>query len=461
MLSTPGVGSGLDISGIISQLMAVERRPLVQLGTDQVELNAQLSAFGKLKSTLSTFKSAMSDLAEVDKFRYAKADSSAAEVLTGTASASAAKGRYTIDVVRVAENHRLAAATVFEDNDATVIGAPGDSMRITVGDRSFVVDYGDRTLTQIRDAINQAADNSGVTASILKDDAGYRLTLSANAVGSDGHVDIAYVGDDPQNPPDPFALQTLNQDRDGSGNFTRDDLDAVLLLENTFTATRSSNTVSDVIDGVTLNLLKTGTATLDVARDDARIRGSVNQFIGVYNELAGTLAELSGGALAEERSALRSLEAQFRAVLNTKAGDSESFAYLFELGVSTQRDGSLTLDSAVFNGALARDPAGVADMFSNASSGLATRMRDLANGLIGPAGMLDSRETSLNARIRDLDSARSNLQARLVRKEEALVKQFSALDALLANLTTTSNFLSTQLDQIAQINQSSKRSSGR
>lgn len=457
MLSTPGVGSGLDISGIISQLMAVERRPLVKLGTTQVELNAQLSAFGKLKSTLSVFKSAMGDLATVDKFKYVKASSSDADVLSATADATAAKGNYAVEVVRIAESHRLATQTVFQDTDTSLVGVAGESMVIAVGTRSFTVDYGDKTLAQIRDAINASSDNSGVTASILHDDTGYRLTLAANDVGSTNHLAITYAGADPGNPPDLFALQTLNQDRDGSGTFTSADLDAVLRLENAFTVTRSTNTVTDVVTGVTLNLGKPGTVSLTVARDDARIRGSVTQFIGAYNEVMSTLEELSGNGLAEERSALRSLETQFRGILNSKAGTAEKFSFLFELGVSTERDGTLSLDASVFDSALASDPVGVADMFSNASTGLATRMNNLATDLIGAGGMLESRETTLNARIRDIGTARINMQARLDRKEAALVDQFSALDALLAGLTTTSNFLETQLDQLAQLNKSSNR----
>jgi len=456
MLSTPGVGSGLDISGIISQLMAVERRPLVKLGTTQVELNTQLSAFGKLKSTLSVFKSAMGDLAAADKFKYAKATSSDADVLAASADATAAKGSYAIEVVRIAENHRLAAQTVFQDTDTSLVGEAGESMTVAVGTRSFTVDYGDKTLAQIRDAINAASNNTGVTASILQDDTGFRLTLAANEVGAANHLGITYAGADPVNPPDPFTLQALNQDRDGSGTFTGGDLDAVLRLENAFTVTRSSNTITDVVTGVTLNLGKPGAVSLTVARDDARIRGSVNQFISAYNDVMKTLTELRGSTLAEERGALRSLETQFRSILNSKAGTSDNFSFLFELGISTQRDGTLSLDASVFDSALANDPTGVADMFSGASSGLATRMNNLAADLIGAGGMLESRETTLNGRIRDIKTERATLEARLDRKEAALVDQFSALDALIAGLTTTSNFLTTQLDQIAQLNRSSK-----
>ena len=163
MLSTPGVGSGLDISGIISQLMAVERRPLVKLGTTQVELNTQLSAFGKLKSVIATFRGAMNELGSTDKFAYMSANASDTNLLRARAEPGAAPGNYQVEVERVAEHHRLAADSVFDDTDTTVVGNPGERLTIGVGSRSFSIAHGGPTLGQIRDAINQAPDNAGVT----------------------------------------------------------------------------------------------------------------------------------------------------------------------------------------------------------------------------------------------------------------------------------------------------------
>ena len=446
MLSSPGIGSGLDIAGIISQLMAIESQPLVELGVDQIGLKAKLSGFGNLKSTISQFDTAMSELADAEKFKVFKAVSSDLDVLSASADSTAAKGNYAIEVVRIAENHRLAGATIFADNDTTTIGAPGDSMTISVGGTAFVVDIGDKTLAEARDAINAASDNSGVTASILKDDDGYHLTLAADDTGQDSFITAAYSG------VDPFSLQNLNLDRDASGTFTSADLDAVVVLENTFTITSISNTVSDAIEGVSLNLEAAGTITLDVSRDNQKIQNSVQQFISSYNDIVSTLGELRGSVLSEERSSLLNLEAQFRNVLNAEAGESTQFTFLFELGVSTSLDGTLSLNTSIFDTALSNDPQGVADMFANATTGLAVRFSELASSLISAGGLLDNREQSLNSQIRDVEAARTNLEFRLVQKEQALVAQFAALDVLLANLSATSSFLTTQLDQIAAIN---------
>ena len=286
-ISTPGVGSGLDIRGIISQLMTIERQPLVALGTEQIGLEAQFSAVGKLKSDVSLLRSAMTDLSDPAKFKFAKAVSTDDKVLTASADSTAAKGTFQIDVNRIAENHRQAATNFFLNTDVVKIGAPEATMKIKVGSDEFIVEVGDKTLGQIRDAINNATDNQGVTASILHDNSGYRLTLSANETGSDNALTVGYATKLLPNVPGPdlFALTTLNGDRDGSGGFTEADLDAELIMEGAFTVTRTRNAISDIIDGVTLNLVDDGEVTLKISRDDAKIAGSVNQFIGVYNQV--------------------------------------------------------------------------------------------------------------------------------------------------------------------------------
>lgn len=453
MLSTPGIGSGLDINGIITQLMAIERQPLARLAEEQVEATAQISAFGSLKSSVSLFKSAMDDLKDVAKFTYAKATSSDIEVLTASADSTAAKGRYAIEVVRLAENHRMAAGTTLADTDTTTVGTSGDTMTIrgTDGD-AFTVAIGGKTLAEVRDAINDASDNLGVTASILRDDTGYRLTLSADATGAENAIQAVEYS---AAPADPFALYTLNADRDGSGGFTTADLDAVLTLEGAFTVTRSGNAVSDVIDGVTLNLVDTGTIDLEVKRDDAKIAGSVQQMIGVYNEVMKVLGKVRSDILKPERAALNSIEGQFRAIFNSRAGTSSEFAFLAEIGVTTGTDGTLSLNTSVFNNALARDPAGMASLFTDAGNGIASRFAALADTLIGVGGTFDSREQSLRSRTRSLGIERSNLEFRLTQKEAALVKQYSALDSLVASLNTTSSYLTTQLAQIAAVSRSS------
>jgi len=149
-LSTQGVGSGLDIAGIVNKIMTIERQPWVKMGTAQVEMQAQLSAYGQLKSVVSQFQSAVSDLTDPAKFKAAKATSSDSKVMTASASAEASAGSYSIEVKRLAETHRLVAATTFANTNAAKVGATGDTMAITVGSKSFTVEIGNKTLDEIQ-----------------------------------------------------------------------------------------------------------------------------------------------------------------------------------------------------------------------------------------------------------------------------------------------------------------------
>ena len=238
-LQAPGIGSGLDINGIVTQLMELERRPIELLDEKESTIDAKVSAFGQLKSKLAEFQTAMKNLGSEDKFKIYAATSTDEDVLAITASSQAAKGRYSIDVNRIAENHKLASGA-FADFDSTTISA-GSPMSIKVGEASFDIDVNGKTLGGIRDEINNSTENNSVTASIIKEDGGYRLLLTADKTGSENFIEVTN---------DPLTLATLNQDRDESGDFNKDDLDAVMTFENTFTVTRSSNKVSDLISGL-------------------------------------------------------------------------------------------------------------------------------------------------------------------------------------------------------------------
>lgn len=449
-LSTQGVGSGLDIAGIVSKIMTIERQPWVKMGTAQVEMQAQLSAYGQLKSVVSQFQTTVSDLSDPTKFKATKATSSDAKILTATGSADASAGSYSIEVKRLAETHRLIAGTTFADTGTTKIGAAGDTMAITVGTKSFMIEIGNKTLDEIRTAINSSSANTGVTASTIKDASGYHLSLSAKSTGSANLLDVKFhtLADPVTDQPDPFALATINTDRNGSGGFTSADLDAELKLENTFSVTSSSNSVTDVISGLTLDLVTAGTVNVNVSRDDGKIQSNVQTLVSAYNAIFKLTNDLKSKTLSSERGSLLNIESQFRDALHAKSGTSSAFKFLAEIGITNGANGTgLALNTTIFQEALNKDPAGVASMFTDATNGAAVRFKALAKSMLDAGGIFPARETSMKARIDANSTARANLEFRLNRKEAALNKQFNALDALVAGLNSTSNYLTTQLKQ--------------
>ncbi len=449
-LSTQGIGSGLDIAGIVSRIMTLERVPWVKMGTAGLELQAQLSAYGQIKSVVSTLQSTMSDLNDAAKFKASKAGSSDSKVLTASADGTASRGAYAIEVKRLAETHRLIAGTVFADTGTTKVGAAGDTMVLSVGSKSFTVEIGNKTIDEIRTAINSATANTGVTASTLRDTSGYHLTLSGKSTGSDNFISAKFhtLADPVTDQPDPFALASINTDRDASGTFTSSDLDAEIKVENTYTVKSSSNSVSDVIAGVSLELIGTGTVNLNVSRDDSKIESAVAQLVTAYNAVFKSTTDLKATALKDERGALQNIESQFRDVLRTKAGNSSTFKYLAEIGLSSAAKGTgVTLNTTVFLDALKKDPDGVASMFSDSTTGVTGRFKKLADSLLGIGGVLPGREESMKRRIDTNRADRSNLDFRLRRKEASLNKQFNHLDVLVGSLNNTSSYLTTQLAQ--------------
>lgn len=441
-LSSPGIGSGIDVRGIIEKLMSVEKQPLIALETRNVELKAQVSAYGSLKGAVSTFRDAVAKLSDLTKFKVYTATSSDKDVVSPTASSTAARGVYTVQVNRIAENHRMASTQTFANADVAVIGTAGDTLTITGGGSSFVVESGGKTLNQIRDAINTNATNTGVTASVIKDNVGYRLSLSANKTGSEGALTLSYSA------ADPFTMTTLNTDRDGTAGFTTADLDASVKLEGQFDITSSSNTLTEAIQGVSLTLKKAGTVTINVDRDNGAVEKSVQDFVKAYSDLVGTMGKMRGQVLKSDSPVLLNLETQLRAVLNSASRADSGFSNAFEIGISTLKSGTLELNSKTLTGALASNFDGVAKLFGDPASGLAMQLRNLADSFLATGGPLDGRSQGLDSELRQNADRKTRLEERVRQVELRYTQQFNSLDSLVSRLSQTSSMLTQQLSAI-------------
>ncbi len=444
MITSAGIGSGLDINSIITQLMEVEREPLQRLDVQKQSVEAQLSAFGQIRGAVDTFQSRMSALQDIRRFTTLAPRLSDPDVLTATTDETAGRGTFRLDVLRLADNHRLASATTLASRD-DIIGTEGDTMTLTVGENSFDVDIGGKSLDEVRSAINDAPDNAGLTASLIQDDQGVRLMLVADEPGSDNAVSLAYSG------ADPFAFNTLNDDRDESGSFTVADLDAAVTLEGEFTVTTSSNTVEDLIEGVTLNLKEPGTTTVSLSRDLANATAQIQGFVDAYNDLQGTITAVKDASTRADATPLAALGNQLAGVLDEAAGSGQ-FRFLSELGIGLQVDGTLALDERFLGRALETDFEGVARMFTDANQGVSARFENFARSLVAPGGLMDARTASLNSELRNLDRRIESVEFRLVRTEENLRRQFGALDALIAQLQQTSAFLTQQFETLPNSN---------
>lgn len=450
-ISSPGLGSGLDINAIVSQLMAIERQPLNRLEQKRQGFEAQLSAYGTLKSALDSFRSAMGGLDSPDDFKLYTASSSDETIFTATASSTASVGVYDIQVNNLAEAHKMGSQS-YADKDTTTVGNSGDTVTITINSQSMTVAIGGKTLEQIRDAINTASDalaadsnatnDVDVTASIVQENSSsYYLTLTSDNTGTTYAMSLAFKDSGGAAITDPLGMATINAAEDSS-----------LVIDGTYTITRSSNTVSDAIEGVTLNLLKEDTVntySLTVDRDISGVTDKVQSFVDAYNDLKKTIDDLRAGDLAGDNTLLDIQRRLFNEINTTPSGISSAYSYLGEVGVTIQKDGTMKLDgdALTLKTALETDFNGVAELFGNNDQGYAYRLKALGDDFleIGGQGVIETREDGINDRISAIDTRIDSMGRRLALTEQRLREQFSALDALVGQLQSTSSFLTSQL----------------
>ena len=454
MLTAAGIGSGLDVESIVSQLMALERRPLVALQQKKTDIDARISAYGNLKSALSTFQTAMKDLSTPSALKVFTATSGDDGVFTASATNTAAASTFQIEVVRTAERHKFASAE-FLDTDVFG-GKNNDALTIQVGANaadSMTVDLSTAaTLGDIRDTINADPANPGVSASIIFGNNGnQKLVLTADDSGSANALNLSYAG---KIKASTFGFQEINNI---GGNTAL--LDAEISVDG-YTVTRGNNSIDDVIQGVTLDLHSAvpGTAfTLDIERDVTAVADSVQAFADAYNEILSTIQTLRDGELATD-SALFSVERGLRGVMNAPAsGLPSGLSYLGEIGLTFSREGLLTVDAADVESALTNDFNAVSELFSTAGQGFASRLDTVVDGWLDIDGLIKGRTDGLDSSKRLLDTREASLEYRMTQIEAGLYAQFAQLDTLLGSLQVTSDYLSQQLQMLPNFNNSGSR----
>jgi flagellar hook-associated protein 2 len=447
-----GIGSGLDIESLVAQLVSAEAQPVnARLNGQELELEAELSAYGTLKSALTTFQTSVDKMAGTDAFQVYDATSSDDTLFTATASSSAAAGNYDIEITQLAQVAKLRSADFTDSSE--VIGT--GTLDISLGADTFqiTIDGSNNTLSNIRDAINAASDNPGVTASLITVDSGTQLILTSDKTGSSNTITVAAVDDDGA---DGFDLTRLDS---ASLVTIQPPLDAIIEVDAQ-TVTRDSNSFSDVISGVTFNLAKAdiGTVeTLTITTDTSTIKENIESFVTNYNVLTGVMKGLSNydidtgvsGALNGD-SIVRGIQGQLRQALFAGATGGV-FSTLNELGISLDDTGSLTIDSSELDDKLTNNLSDVEQLFSSAT-GLAQSFTAALAGYQGDDGILESRTDSIDSRLDDIDDDRDTLTRRMDGLEARLRSQFIAMDLIVAQLSSVGSFLTGALASLPKPN---------
>lgn len=448
-----GVGSGLDVAGLVSQLVAAEGKPqATRLDAQEAKAQAKLSALGSLRSALAAFRGSLDKLKQIDQFRGRRVEQSGKDYLAAVATTAASPGSYAVEVQSLASAHRL-VRDFAGGSGATVVGT--GTLSIGRGANAFTVDITaeNSTLAGIAAAINDSAANTGVVATVITGAAGARLVLASAATGAANQLVVTQSGGD-------GALAALVYDPSGSGveNLTELDpgADAAVLIDG-FGVTSPTNTISGAVVGLEIDLIAANglseTTLVTVGFDAEAAAATIDKLVTSYNALVDAIARVASFDTANRQSGplfgdagVRNIVYQLRRELTAASGsEGDPFRMLADIGVTAQLDGKLALDKTKLDAAFATDFDAVGKLFAREETGLAVRLDQLLQPYLQSGGVLDRRNESYQSTIDDVGERREALNQRLLALQQRYTREFNALDSLLAQLTTTSNYLSQQL----------------
>lgn len=470
-ISSPGVGSGLDVNSIVSQLVAIEKQPLQALQTKASSLQSQLSLYGTIKSQVSALKDAAATLASASSWASQAATSSNTAAATVSVDATASPTAFGLDITRLAQSQTTASRSIATGSS---LGAGSGSGQLSIqlgswgpaGAGPFVAGAGaaiainvneSDSYTTIANAINAA--NAGVKATVLKIGNMERLSFQSTTSGSDAGFSIASNGGF-------AALDSLSFTSLANGSESASGMESSQVgLNATFkingvAVESATNTVANVVPGVTLNLTQTTTVgspvQINVAQDKVALQKNIQTFADAYSALSKTLADSTkyvqggrSGALQGDSTTVSLQNLMRRVVGSTSAGST--YARLSEVGLEQQTDGSMKLNTAKLATAMA-DTSNLQKLFTtnnanSATNGFGLKLRDLASGLLAADGTVSNKSTALQGAISRNGDEQDRVSERAARVEKRLRAQYSALDAQMANISGLSSYVTAQLAQ--------------
>jgi flagellar hook-associated protein 2 len=440
-------GSVIDVSSLVSELVAAAQAPQeAEITSQTTAVTTQISALGTLQSALSTFQSTLTPLATPGAFGQLTASSSAPTVFTATASADATtSGSYNVTVSQLAQAQQL-LSKVFAGGGTSAVGT--GTLSLSLGGTSFSVsiDSGNDTLDDIAAAINSASGNPGLSASVLQGTAGAYLVLSSSLTGAANTIQVTETDGG-------SGLSALTYGTGNTTNFTQQ----TAAQNATYTiagvaGSSASNTVADVISGVTLNLLGTTTgtsgATLSVSNDTSTIVSNIQAFVAGYNTLLSTFSSLGGYDSATATAGpmmgsalLSNIQSQTNeALYNIVNTGSSVYNSLASIGITTNSDGTLSVNGTTLANALSTNFSAVSQLFSN-SSGVAAELNTQITSDLSTSGSIGESSQNLTSQENALTKQSNQLTTQMDALSASLTQQYASLNTLLSSLQTTSAYL--------------------
>lgn len=465
-ISSLGVGSGLDSEGIISALLAVERKPITLLTEQTSEIRTQLSSVGKMQSLVAAMRDKAGAIGGISLWGQTTVTSSDSASVGGFTVNGATPGRYSVSVSQLASSQTVTMATALassasELSDGTLqieLGSwsggtfTGDGSPVTV-----TIGSDDTSLASIRDKINDAG--AGVTATIVSDANGARLSIRSDETGKESGFKITATENIDDNDA-ATGLSVLGYDAGVTGTpMTLNQAAGNAVAEvNGVDVESATNTLDGVGDGLTLTLTKTTTTPVEVvvADDTEAIKTAIDDFVKAFNELATYIKDQTkynesaktGGPLQGDRTTI-GLQWQLRGVINQGSSASDTWSRLSEVGITMTKDGTLSTSTSDLEEAL-KNPDELRKLLAtdgtdSAGSGFMDRFKDLGNAVLGTEGSLTTLQASLEMRIERNDDREDQMEDRLTRTEARIRAQYEALDTSMAKLSALSSYVTQQL----------------
>ncbi len=454
-ISTLGVGSGLQLQDILDQLRAVDQQVIDKKSAEITDLDTQVNEFTTINNKLLTLKSSALDLSLSGTYLGRTISSSKEEAVSATVMDGATAKNYAVTVTNLAAQSLWMSGSGFASKDTSVATVDG-SMIIELGNetpaKTFQIDItAGSTLSSLVDSINNATDNPGVTASIINDGIDsanpYKLVLKSNGLGEDNRISIL------QQLPDAVLAEDSGQSAANSLN-SQFSVDGVAYQ-------RQSNSISDVVDGVTLTLKSVDSASIIVSSDDQGLNDKITGMITAYNDVVQEVTSKTAydadkqefGILAG--TTMRDLPSDLESLMTSsnKADSTGTISSLFDLGVEYNRDGTITIDDSVLSAAISANPDKVKAFFigdsTNDIEGFADKVNNRLRTITSSSGIVAGEKTAAKSRIDSLQDKIDADTARLDKKYEQLTQQFIALDKFMNQMTSMSDFLSGQFDSIS------------
>lgn len=460
-----GLGTGMNIDSIVKSMVAAEQAPKqAQLSNLEKATTARITAVGALKSAISDFQTALGNLNKPEQFQGRSATSSKSDLLTVTAGTTAGSGNYKVSVMQLATSSKVALAAVKAPVGETAnFGTGSLTVKVGAGESIAIkVDESNNTLEGLRDSINKAGAESGVSATIITDANGPRLVLSSSKTGEG--EDISVEGDGIGGNVKLSSLSFPSTDPDYTGAAAARQIttagNAKLTIDGLEVESKT-NTVDSAIEGVTLTLKGVTTAdapiVLGVELDQAGVKSNVQKFVDSYNKLIGVVnAQTKVTPVGDDKAPVTGAlvgDATARTLLNTVRNElsnvqgNGAIRALSDMGITTQKDGTLALDSPKLDKVLASNFSDVAGLFTG-EKGLATRLDAKLAPYTQTGGVLEQRNKAMSETITKIDKQKEALTVRMTALQERLSKQWYAMDAMVAQLTSTSNSLAAMFENM-------------